>query len=303
MKTDDGKVADVRSRQGTRDKSFDGHNKWHNLDSRASDHVHTTSSYDSHHQPGWPSDRAKGYDNLASDHDYVNDADMNVAELSNRYGPYVQSKDRTRPTRSFDGHNEWHKSDSRTADHVDAARSYSHQETGWSSGKTRSIEGEHGLEEWGRKATGNIDSVQSLNQYHPGRSMGRYNAHFQPGLDHDNRDRKQVEVSSDSERQLVRSNGHHEGWNQNDRRAAEEKEHIRAASSATKAMGSIRSITNEANEDRSHHYHGEMGQNGRNQGESGRQGKLSASGSGIQQNADGAKTTEKTKTATRVEGQ
>ena len=388
MKADDRKLADVRSSQGTQDKSFDGHNKWQNLDSRASDHVDTIRSYDSHHQPGWSSDKARGYDDRAFHHDYVNDADMTVAERSNRYGPYVQSKDRAQPTRSFDDQNEWHKSESRTADHVDAGRSYSHHDPGWSSGKARSFEGQHSWEKSGRMAAGNVETVRTFNQYHPGQSMDHYNGHYQQGWDYNNRDAKQIEMSSDSEGQLVRSDGYYGGWNQNDRRAAEEKELIHATSSTNKAVDSIDGMTNEANEDRSQHYHGEMnmisptgsghqphlewdadvqkypggdthlqgqwqvhdsdmnspgahgnwgvsihkdqqgnvaaagtwnaetsshgsggmgqsdhGQNGRNPGQSGPQSNMSASSDIGQQNTDGAKTTDKTKTAARVEGQ
>ena len=387
MKADDGKVAGIRSRQAMQEKLFNGHNKWQNLDSRVSDRVDTIHSYDSHHQPGWSSDKARGYDDPAFHHDYVNDADLNVAERSNRYGPYVQSKDRAQPTRSFDGQNEWHKSESRTADHVDAGRSYSHQDPGWSSGKARSFEWRHGWEKSGRIAAGSVDTARSFNQYHPGHSMEHYNGRYQSGWDCNNRYAKQLEVSSDSERQLVWSDGHDGGWNQNGRRAAEEKDLTHAASSATKATENIDGMANEVNEDRSEHNHGEMdmvpptgsgrqphlewgadvqkypggdthpqgqwqahssdmtipeahgngrvsihknqgnvaasgiwnaettshgsggmgqsdqGQNGRNPGQNGQQSSMSALSDGGQQNIDGAKTTDKMKTAARVEGQ
>ena len=309
---------------------------------------------------------------------------MNVAEQSNRYGPYVQSNDHAQPTRSFDGQNESHKSESRTADRVDGARSYSHQDPGWSSAKARSFEGQYGWEKSGRMTAGNTETVRSFNQCYPGRSMDHYNGRYRPGWDYNNRDAKQVEVSSDSERQLVRTDGHHVGWKQNDRRVDEEKELIHATSSVNKAIDSIGRMTNEANEDRSQHYHGEinmisptgsghqphfewnsdvqkypggdthlqgqwqahdsdmnspgahgnwrvsihkdqqgnvaasgtwnaettshgsdgMGQNdlGQNPGQSGQQSNMSASSSRVRQNTDGAKTTDKMKTAARVEG-
>ena len=157
MKADDENVPDVRSSQGTPDKSLNVHNKWGNVYSRASDHVDSLHPFDSLHQPGRPSE-VWGYDNQAFDHGYVKDADMNVGARSNKYGPHVQSNKRNQPTRSFDGQNEWHNPGARTADHIDTIRSPDHQDQGLS-GKTRSFEGQHGWEKSGRMDPGNVDNA------------------------------------------------------------------------------------------------------------------------------------------------
>ena len=223
MKADDENLPGVRSSQGTPDKSFDGHNKWRNVDSRASDHVDSLHPFDSLHQPGRPSE-VRGYDNQAFDHGYIKEADMNVGVRSNKYGPHVLSNKRTQPTRSFDGQNEWHNTGARTADHIDTINSPDHQDQGLS-GKARSFEGEHGFEKSGRMDPGNVDNVRSFNQNHPGRSMENLDSshnsdRHQSGWDHDNQDGKQVELSSDLKRKVARSDGHRGEWNQNDRRAA-----------------------------------------------------------------------------------
>ena len=290
MNTNDEKVSDVRSIQGTLDKSFDGHSKWRNVYSMASDHVDNLRLLDSNHQPEWTSDTIRGYENQA------------------------------------------------------------HSNT------------------------------------------AHYNGHYQPGWGHNNLEMKQVDISFDSERRLIRSDGHQGEWNQDDKRAAEENELIRATSSANntfenQATDNLGHVANKANEDQSQPYHGEInvvspsgsghqphpkwdtdvqkylagnthlqrqwqahnsnmnsskahgnweigihkdhqsnvaapgtwkseatshvaggkeqsdqGQNGRNPGYNGQQDDMSASGSGVQQNADDAKSTDEMKT-TRKERQ
>ena len=283
MKADDENLPGVRSSQGTPGKSFDGHNKWRNVDSRASDHVDSLHPFDSLHQPGRPSE-VRGYDNQAFDHGYIKEADMNVGVRSNKYGPHVQSNKRTQPTRSFDGQNEWHNTGARTADHIDTINSPDHQDQGLS-GKARSFEGEHGFEKSGRMDPGNVDNVRSFNQNHPGRSMENLDSshnsdRHQSGWDHDNQDGKQVELSSDLKRKVARSDGHRGEWNQNDRRAAKEDKLIRAVSSTSnklenQAMDSIGDIAKKASGDQSQHYDGEMNM-------------VSATGSGSQPNLERA---------------
>ena len=161
MKTNDEKVSDVRSIQGTLDKSFDGHSNWRNVYSMASDHVDSLRLLDSYHPPGWTSDAIRGYENQA---------------FSNK---------------------------------------------------------------------------------------AHYNGHYQPGWGHNSRDMKQVDVSFDSERQLIRSDGHQGEWKQNDRRAPEENELIRATSSANntfenQAADNLGHVAKKANEDQSQPYHGEI---------------------------------------------